>query len=313
VKLFAGIDGGQSHTLALVGDERGRILGRGLAGPADEVGAGSDSTRLRDALQGALGAALAGASLSPDCALEAVVAGVSGYEGRVYGTPPSFNAAKTKLLHDAPVAWAAALGGEPGVVAIAGTGSVAYAMASNGASVTVGGWGYLFGDEGSAFWIATEALRFALSFEDAGHEDALSAAARVAFSQSGLRALARAFYAGEVNRSEIASFAPRVIAFAREKHGAANGIVRGAAAAVVGNAVLCATRLRLERPNVAFVGGLIADEFFSQTIDAALSERAPTLNRVVPRYEPAAGALLLAYREAGLDIRSLDFARDDRA
>jgi len=312
VKLFAGIDGGQSHTLALVGDERGRILGRGLAGPADEVGASPDSTRLRDALSGALSAALANAALPLGSALDAIVAGISGYEGRVYGTPPAFKAVKTVLQHDAPIAHAAALGGEFGIVVIAGTGSVAYAVASSGASVTVGGWGYLFGDEGSAFWIATEALRFAMSFEDAGHDDVLSRAARETFARSTLHALARAFYAGELSRKEIANFAPRVLAFAREKHDAAGGIVHGAAAALVGYASLCATRLKLQRPKVAFVGGLIADDFFSHSIDKALAERAPALNRVVPRYEPAAGALLLAYREAGLDIRSLDDARDDR-
>ena len=49
-EYFAGIDGGQSSTVAIVGDERGKILGRATAGPADEVGASAGSTRLRDAL-----------------------------------------------------------------------------------------------------------------------------------------------------------------------------------------------------------------------------------------------------------------------
>jgi N-acetylglucosamine kinase-like BadF-type ATPase len=52
--LVAGIDGGQSSTIAVIGDERGRILARGAAGPSDEVGATADSTRLRDALAAAL-------------------------------------------------------------------------------------------------------------------------------------------------------------------------------------------------------------------------------------------------------------------
>jgi len=47
--LFAGIDGGQSTTTAAIGDGT-RVLARGRGGPADEVGAGPDSTRLRDAL-----------------------------------------------------------------------------------------------------------------------------------------------------------------------------------------------------------------------------------------------------------------------
>ena len=81
----------------------------------------------------------------------AIVAGVSGYEGRVYGAPPEMPTRHFTLMHDAPVAHAGALAGMPGVVVIAGTGSVVYARDENGRSQTLGGWGFLFGDEGSAF------------------------------------------------------------------------------------------------------------------------------------------------------------------
>ncbi|MBV9277151.1 MAG: ATPase, partial [Candidatus Eremiobacteraeota bacterium] len=54
MKLFAGLDGGQSATQAVVADGEGRILGRGEAGPSDEIGQNSDSQRLRNALRGAL-------------------------------------------------------------------------------------------------------------------------------------------------------------------------------------------------------------------------------------------------------------------
>ena len=63
MRLFAGIDGGQSSTVAVVADDAGRILGRGAAGAADEIGASKDSTRLRDALQGALAQAVDSARL----------------------------------------------------------------------------------------------------------------------------------------------------------------------------------------------------------------------------------------------------------
>ena len=51
--LYAGIDAGQSGTVAVIGDESGRILGRGRAGAADEIGQDAQSTRLRDALRAA--------------------------------------------------------------------------------------------------------------------------------------------------------------------------------------------------------------------------------------------------------------------
>jgi len=158
VSLFAGIDGGQSSTVAVVGDERGRILGRGTAGPADEIGASKESTRLRDALQGALEAACADAGLAQESRFDAIVAGVSGYDGHVYGKMPALPSQRVVLVHDTPIAHAGALAGHPGVVIIAGTGSVVFGRDESGRSWTLGGWGFLFGDEGSAFSIVRDAL-----------------------------------------------------------------------------------------------------------------------------------------------------------
>ena len=105
-ELFAGIDGGQSSTVALIGDENGAVLGRGTAGPADEVGVGADSTQLRDALRDALSDACRDAKLPYEREFAAIVAGVSGYEGRVYGAMPQMPTQRLVLLHDAPVAHA---------------------------------------------------------------------------------------------------------------------------------------------------------------------------------------------------------------
>jgi N-acetylglucosamine kinase-like BadF-type ATPase len=208
-RLFAGIDGGQSSTVAAIGDERGRILARGAAGPADELGQGSGSTRMHDALDDALRAALAHAKLPDETHFEAIVAGVSGYEGRVYGKVPQLRATRFVLMHDAPIAHAGALAGEAGIVVIAGTGSVVYA--TDGArGWTLGGWGYLFGDEGSAFWFAREKLAGLMKSQDWGMESKSAEEVQKAcdfFGLPSLRAVARAFYAGELSRERVAAFA----------------------------------------------------------------------------------------------------------
>ncbi len=108
--LFAGIDGGQSSTTAVVGDETGRVLGCGKAGAADEIGVGKESTRLRDALRGALREACAAAGITAGVTrFESIVAGISGYDGRVYGRAPELPARRSLLLHDTPIAHAGAL------------------------------------------------------------------------------------------------------------------------------------------------------------------------------------------------------------
>jgi N-acetylglucosamine kinase-like BadF-type ATPase len=293
MKLYAGIDGGQSSTTAVVGDERGNVLGRGSAGPADEVAQESGSTRLRDALQGALAAALRDAKLAPNVRVEAVVAGISGYDGRITGAAPSFNTKRVALMHDAPIAHAAAFDGEPGVLIIAGTGSVAYGVAPGGESLTVGGWGYLFGDEGSAFWIACEALREAMAIEDHGDTDELWEDVAAAFGSPSLRRLTRDVYRGSISRDAIAAFAERVIELA-PRNEAVRDIVLAGALALASQARLCAKRLHIKKARVAFTGGLMRSEWFSQAVTAALNEVAPKMVRVQPHREPVEGALLMA-------------------
>ncbi|WP_051537129.1 BadF/BadG/BcrA/BcrD ATPase family protein [Asaia prunellae] len=46
----------------------------------------------------------------------------------------------------------------PGILLLSGTGSMGWGLGTNGQTVRVGGWGSLFGDEGSAYWIGRMAL-----------------------------------------------------------------------------------------------------------------------------------------------------------
>jgi glucosamine kinase len=293
-RCAAGIDGGQSSTTAVVGDERGRILGRGVAGPADEVGQGPDSTRLRDALGAALSAALADAGLSPRTPLTAVVAGVSGYEGRVYGAVPAFPAEHQRLLHDAEIALAGAFAGGGGVVAIAGTGSAVYGGDGRSGRLR-GGWGYLFGDEGSAFWIVRELLSTLMAASDFTTSESLretSAAVCTYFGQASLRGVARAFAAGELTRERLASFAPQALGLAMAQpliRRGGDALARRIAAAVADGAP----------PRAALIGGMFEDAGYRALVAELVAGPPHAVQIVEPVYEPAVGALLLAYRDAG--------------
>jgi glucosamine kinase len=299
-ELVAGIDGGQSSTVAVVGDERGRILGRGLAGPADEIGARKDSTRLRDALRGALEAATRNAQLPQASRFAAIVAGISGYDGRVYGRAPELPSPRVLLMHDTPIAHAGALGGRAGVVVIAGTGSVVYARDDKDWSCTLGGWGFLFGDEGSAFGIARDALAMLMRGQDEA-DSSLDPQARDAcefFETASLRRLAHAFYKGEVTRDRLASFAAAALRFDRFRAAAYRGADRlcGLACAAIRAGVPA---------RVALVGGVFADAGFRERVSAGILQAYPGAEIVEARYQPASGALLLAYRELGLGITEL--------
>jgi N-acetylglucosamine kinase-like BadF-type ATPase len=299
-ELVAGIDGGQSSTVAVVGNASGRILARGTAGPADEIGAGEGSTRLRDALRDALADACRRAQLPKASRFGVIVAGISGYDGRVCGRAPKLPSARLLLMHDTPIAHAGALGGRAGVVVIAGTGSVVYARNDQGWSCTLGGWGFLFGDEGSAFRIACDALAMLMRAQDEG-DSSLGAEARAAcefFGTTSLRRLAHAFYKGKMTRDRLASFAPSAMRFDTFRAVAYRGADR--LAALTRAAIAAGAPAR-----VSFVGGVFADAGFRARLSDGILAAYADAEIAEPRYEPACGALLLAYRELGLDVTEL--------
>ncbi len=298
--FVAGIDGGQSSTIAAIGDRNGRVVGRGRAGPSDEIGAGADSSRLSDALHGALADACRSAGLPDGSEFAAIVAGVSGYNGHVYGQAPALRSPRFLLMHDAPVAHAGALGGAPGVIVIAGTGSVVYARDATGSERTLGGWGYLFGDEGSAFRIARDALEIVMGAQDEGDASfaAETQAACAFFGRNTLRELGRAFYHDEIPRDRLASFAPEALRFARFRTAAYAGADWLARLAVAAIAAAGAAR-------VALCGGVFSDAGFRRRLSDGVRAAVSNVEIVSPRYDAAAGALLLAYRASGSEIAEL--------
>jgi N-acetylglucosamine kinase-like BadF-type ATPase len=300
MKIFAGIDGGQSSTVAVIGDETGAILGRGTAGPCDWIGQAADSPRFARAVEGAIGDALRAASLPPETPFEAIVAGISGYEGTIHGLEPKLNAQSVSYLHDARVAHAGAFELGEGIVVIAGTGSVALGRLLDGTEAVVGGWGFLFGDEGSAFSIVREALSLAMRAQDEGRNSELEERARRFFGRSSLRAVARGYYTGALDRTALAAFATAVLAAASEGISDARSVVDGAATALAALTATCAQRLnRTSRIDVALCGGTFASEWFRSRVEERIVERLAGARIVPARRDPASGALLLALRAGG--------------
>jgi len=292
-KYYCGIDAGQSGTVAVVGNESGEVLGRGEAGAADEIAQGPDSTRLRDALATAYNNAAADAKLPKDARCARIVAGISGYEGRVYGRAPELPCDELRLMHDAVIAHAGAFEGGPGVVVIAGTGSVAYGKNAAGESVTAGGWGYLFGDEGSAFWLARRAIEDAIRDEDAGKHSAIAPELLEYFNQHSLHALVRSFYAGEITRTDLARFARAIIERA-DTDASAMRYVQQAAQSLADLAVHAMARIELREGPLAFLGGMTKAAAMKDAIAQAFAGAAPDAALVDPRSDAAHGALLLA-------------------
>lgn len=303
MSLFAGIDGGQSSTLAVVLDARGTVLGRGTAGPSDHVDEPATTQRAAVACEAALAAALRAAGLAPDAPLDAVVVGLSGYEGDWHGREPDFGRAIVRYKHDTVIALAGAIRDRPAAVVIAGTGSVAYGETVQRVPVRAGGFGYLFGDEGSSYAIARTALAGAMRMTDRGVLTDLGSAALAFFDCADLRALARAVSLREIGRPHLASFSRVVFDAARLGDPEAGAIVDDAAAALAGLAQLVVEQLGgadVPPVPVAFVGGAMDNAELRAAATRRLEAATPLARVVAPAFEPAVGAAFLAFDAAGV-------------
>jgi N-acetylglucosamine kinase-like BadF-type ATPase len=300
--FFAGIDGGQSSTIAVVLDARRTVVGRGTAGPSDHVDEPSTTQRAAVACETAVAAALRAGGLAANTPLDAVVIGLSGYDGSWYGREPDFGRAIVRYEHDTVIALAGAIRERPAAVVIAGTGSVGYGESANREPVRAGGFGYLFGDEGSSYAIARTALAAAMRMTDRGVLTDLGAAALAFFDCKDLRALARAVSLREINRPQLASFSRVVFDAARLGDPEAAAIVADAAAALAGLAQLIVEQLGsadVAAVPVAFVGGAMDNAELRVAATRRLESSTPLARVVAPASEPALGAALLAFQAAG--------------
>ncbi len=150
---FLGVDGGQSSTYALIGDASGRVLGSGRGGPSNHVGASEGRAKFTGAIQSCLAAACVNAGL--DAATIRFASACLGFSGGPADKEAILKeilpSERTLVTHDALIALSGATAGEPGLITIAGTGSIAFGRNASGKTARAGGWGYAFGDEGGGF------------------------------------------------------------------------------------------------------------------------------------------------------------------
>jgi glucosamine kinase len=172
VSFFLGIDGGGSKTSCLIGDEVS-VLGAGTATGSNVVRVGEHQAR--ESLGAAIRQACAAANISPG-QIERTCVGIAGgarpeIARVVRGLLSEFVAGEIEVVGDMVIAMEAAFGGRPGVIVIAGTGSIAYGRNAEGQTARAGGWGYAISDEGSGHWIGRSVVAALMrAYDEAGAE-----------------------------------------------------------------------------------------------------------------------------------------------
>jgi N-acetylglucosamine kinase len=305
MRLFLGVDGGQSSTTVLIGDESGRVLGAGEAGPCNHAGAEEGRARFERAVNEGLEAACARAGLdAATVCFESACLGMSGgpddKRAILAGT---LRAEHLIVTTDAAIALSGATATGQGIAVIAGTGSIAFGRNAEGRTARAGGWGYIFGDEGGGFDIVRQALRAALGMEEGwGPPTSLRQALLDATGSRNANEVLHLFYTSEWPRPRVALLAPLADAAAAEGDTVAMVILNRAAVELA--TLAAAVRSQLWKPgeavDVAYIGGV----FHSRTVwerFRMLVELEPGNRCGPPRHGPAEGALLEAYRAVGLN------------
>lgn len=317
-KIFLGVDGGQSHTEAIVADENGFILGRGFGGASNHAEHPGGRTRLGNAISNSVGAALKNANLpSADgtifTAAHFGMTGGADYKEEIIGE--IIRAESLIVGHDAPTALFGSTAGAPGIVVIAGTGSVVYGENQRGETTKIGGLGYLFSDEGSGFWLALQTIRLAIKEQDGLLEaSGLEQLVLNFFGRGKIRELTNDFYHAKITRDDLASFAKA----AHEAAVAGNAVIRDqikfGANVLVEGVGSAARRLGFDGEfPVAGVGGMFRASLLKKHFAESLQKEIPAAVFVEPRFNPAIGAVLLAFKQAKIEINETLLANLDKS
>lgn len=295
-----GIDGGGTRTTLALADGTGRELLR-RAGPAGLVDPRRPAATAEMLAQLARDAFAEAGVRGPAAALCAGLAGVGNPAEREVvheGLARAGVADRVLLRSDGETALHGALSGGPGVLLVAGTGSIAYARSPDGRVLRCGGWGQVVGDEGSGYDIGRSSLQHALRAADGrGPRTELLPAMLAAIGADAPEMIPP--WALQAAKSDIAGLAVHTLRLAAAGDAVALDLVRSAAARLAEHAAALLRRLEPVAGDLPVVlhGGVASDAGYAACFDDALRALQLPLRRQSAAADAVAGAVAFA-REA---------------
>src|SRR5256885_12158455 len=297
-----GIDAGGTKTVCLLADSQGTVVAEGRGAGANLHTAGE--LAVEKVLHEAMEAAIGDRAITPS----AICLGIAGVdredEARTVRAIMRRIGYKSRVLvvNDALIALVAGAKDAPGIVVIAGTGSIVYGRDQRGAAARAGGWGHMIGDEGSGYWIGREALAAVMRAEDGrGPATELTTAMLDHFEVSDVSRLPRIVYDRQSPRVAVAALGPIVERAADDGDAVAMRVLERASEELVLGARSEATRLEMRgEPFTFFLAGGIFRVVprLANQIRPLLVELAPRSQVELLDKEPAIGAVWLALEEA---------------
>lgn len=315
MSLLLAVDGGQTTTKVVLADETGQILAQVTGGPSNHTEEPGGPERLEQVVRTAVAAALQAAGQTAEPEFRAACFGMTGettIKQRVLERV--VKTTRLAVVHDSVNALVGATAGKPGLIVIAGTGSVARGMDGQGREIRVGGWGHLFGDEGSAYGISREAIRaVAAEFDGFRQPTRLTPMFLGRLGVSSAYELMEKYYSGEWSRDHMAGLAVWVNEAAVEGDRVAQAILQKAGEELAGFAVAILSVLfgspgasvaqagLQDAPIVSYTGGVFENQFVLSAFKQSVSGVYAGARIEPPLFPPVLGSLLLACRSVGVE------------
>ena len=316
--LFLGVDGGGTKTDFVLIDCEGRVAAQHREAGAYHLQIGVDG--LREVMGRGLAAIFGKLAISGD-AIEHAFFGLPAY-GEDNSIQPRLDALPADLLghrryrcgNDMVSTWAGSLAGEDGIGIVAGTGSIGYGERA-GRTARAGGWGELFSDEGSAYWIAALGLNaFSRMADGRTPRGPLHGILIRVFGLTDDLELCAYLATGEGStRDRIASFCPLVAQAADAGDEQALAIFESAGrelAAIAASVRLALGYVAREQVPLSYSGGVFetGDKVLAP-FRRSLLKQSEDFDLRKPLLPPGAGAALYATRDCGRPLDAGAIAR----
>lgn len=310
--MFLGVDGGGTKTaLCLVADD-GRMAAKVQAPSCYYLGRREGIALVERVLRDGVAEVCASAGITP-AEIRHGFLGLPAY-GEVSADLPALDRAVRAALghdrftcgNDMVAGWAGSLGALDGINVVSGTGSICYGERA-GQQVRVGGWGELFGDEGSGHWIGTRGLQLFSQMSDGRvAEGPLLDLMR---SRLGLAAdldlVAVTLLRWRRDRRRVAALSTVVADAADRGDEQARAVLRQAAAELVSLVDTARRRLGFtpdEPVPVSYSGGVFSAPAVKDEFVRLLTQAQHGWELREPLYPPVVGAALYAAKLSGAPL-----------
>lgn len=304
MRAYLGIDGGGTRTRSLLVSETGEVLGRSVVGPSNVQQVSMENlyenlqllldqtfTDLPDEIEyisSCFGLAGAASAENKDEICDMLVS----------LTPvPSESPI---LTSDAHIAMIGALANRPGLMLIAGTGSICLGRDSSGVTHRTGGWGPAYDDLGSGSWIGQEAMRACFQESDGRRPSGIwEKNILTRFRCASIEDLLCLVKHDQISNPQIAALAPMVIQLAQSGVESANEIIDQAADKLVESVIVTNRKCKLQGAPLILMGGLLdKSEFFRGRFTTALAKTDPNIFIQKRLMAPIVGAVVVACKKS---------------